>query len=334
MKRVLLAATIGALLFAQHSSVRLHAQTGNGFQFFKNFFVTGDYAIAGVGLRNAPLVNGLATRTIQFSPGQIPANADVLGVFLYWQSVVATPDLDQAAEGVTFNGTLIGGTPEDAIAKLVSNPGTSPCWSGGGATGETGGGRTLAVFRVDVLRFITDLKSNGRLDLDRPFQIQVPSGGSGNSLPLAVGASLVAIFREAIPSRPLKAITIYDGGFTMDQADDRFELSLDGFYQPATIGAVGRLTPIVGDGQLNFSEKVAVMPLDGTQTVIPGATVAAVNPFASAQGANWDNPPLLGADAWNRQIDQTRRKPGGAEFFRLPVVRRGRRQYRSTGHGQ
>ena len=40
----------------------------------------------------------------------------------------------------------------------------------------------------------------------------------------------------------------------MDQTNDRFQLTLEGFYQPRTAGAIGRLTPIVGDGQANFSE--------------------------------------------------------------------------------
>ena len=58
MKRILLFATSLALLTQAGSSTR--AQTPDALKFFKNFFVTGDYVVGGVGLRGQGL-NGIAT---------------------------------------------------------------------------------------------------------------------------------------------------------------------------------------------------------------------------------------------------------------------------------
>ena len=59
MKRILLLVTSLALLTQAGSSPR--AQTPDALTFFKNYFVTGDYVVGGVGLRGRG-VNGIATR--------------------------------------------------------------------------------------------------------------------------------------------------------------------------------------------------------------------------------------------------------------------------------
>jgi len=82
MKRILLFVTSLALLTQAASSTR--AQTPDALKFFKNFFVTGDYVVGGVGLRGLG-VNGIATGSIQL--GGVPDKADVLAAFLYWQVV-------------------------------------------------------------------------------------------------------------------------------------------------------------------------------------------------------------------------------------------------------
>jgi hypothetical protein len=55
--------------------------------FFKNYFVTGDYAVAGVGLYGHG-VNGLATDIITMN--EVPQGADVVAAFLYWETVEST----------------------------------------------------------------------------------------------------------------------------------------------------------------------------------------------------------------------------------------------------
>ncbi len=316
MKRVML--IVVAALIALHGSLPVRAQSGS-LQFFKNYFVTGDYVVGGVGLRGS----GGVARPIVING--VPPNADVLGMFLYWQSVVSSSTLASASDGVIFNGTSIGGITgvdnNGTIATLVNTGGGSPCWSAGGATGSSNGSKTLAVFRADVLRFVEDINpvtgklainSADRMSAANPtggFSVVVPDGGGGGSLPLAQGASLVVVYRDPSPGTPLKSIVLYNGGFTMDQGSDRFQLGLAGFYQPATTGATARLTPIVGDGQLNFPENIAVSARDANGIDLSTATFH--NQFAGIQGSDWDNPSLSMA------------MPGAARSMTLDVNRIG-----------
>jgi hypothetical protein len=73
---------------------RVQTQPPDALKFFKNFFLTGDYVVAGVGLRGLGGMNGspagLATGTISLT--SVPADADVVAAFLYWQ-VVSTDTL-------------------------------------------------------------------------------------------------------------------------------------------------------------------------------------------------------------------------------------------------
>src|SRR6266571_3871800 len=64
-----------------------------------NYFVTGDYVVGGVGLRGlGSTATNLATGTINI-PDQtsvpstgVPAGADIVAAFLYWQTVESTKD--------------------------------------------------------------------------------------------------------------------------------------------------------------------------------------------------------------------------------------------------
>ena len=317
MKRTILAAVVASLLI-QQGAAGIEAQSPAGpdsLQFFKNYFVTGDYAVAGVGLRGSG-VGGLATGNIAISG--VPANADVLGAFLYWQTVVAASNLTTASVGATFEGNTIGGVTgveaNGTIATLVNPAGSSPCWSSGGATGGSNGSKTMLVFRADVLRFITTVNavtgklavnSADRISATNPtggFQVQMPDGGTGNSTPVTSGASLVIVYRD--PTMPLKSVVLYDGGFTMDQSTGRFDLLLKGFYQASLSSPNARLTPIVGEGQANFSENVTV-----NLTPIAGYSLEQ-GPFTGAAGPDWDNPTF---DSANFEL------PAGASSLALSV---------------
>src|SRR4029453_4866256 len=165
-----LAAGVLVAALAAHTA---HAQ--NALNFFKNYFVTGDYVAVGVGLQHTG-VNGLATGTLTVDPSQIPADAEVVpphppwhtlsstalpadpsqipaaaevvAAHLYWQTISSsgTPD-PSVLQGAKFKGNDIS-----KIAVLLSPTGSSPCWSGGGATGG-GGSKSTWSFRADVQRF-------------------------------------------------------------------------------------------------------------------------------------------------------------------------------------
>jgi len=71
-----LAAGVLVATLAPHPA---HAQ--GALNYFKNYFVTGDYLAVGVGLQHTG-VNGLATGTLTVDPSQIPADAEVVAAYL------------------------------------------------------------------------------------------------------------------------------------------------------------------------------------------------------------------------------------------------------------
>jgi len=140
------------------------AQSGSNLGLFKNYFVTGDYAVGGVALRGLG-VNGLATGIIDICapdvplplppPGNcapaVPTNADILAAFLYWQTV------EDAAVPSGFAGTFRGQAIQGKQIAPVKADGTSlspSCWSSGGGNGTGSGALNLRVYRADVLRFL------------------------------------------------------------------------------------------------------------------------------------------------------------------------------------
>src|SRR5437867_9761135 len=64
-------------------------QAQDALSYNKNYFVTGDVVIGGVGGMRSTGVNGFATATINISG--VPDGADVVAAFLYWETVETTP---------------------------------------------------------------------------------------------------------------------------------------------------------------------------------------------------------------------------------------------------
>jgi hypothetical protein len=193
----------------------------------------------------------------------VPENAEIVAAFLYWQTVELT---DGEAKDGKFRGYNIVGKP------LGSR--TSPCWSGGGATGDSNGKHALRNYRTDVLRFLP--ATGGRRIANGLHDVTLRDSGGGNKSPITKGASLVLVYRSA--GMAFKGVVLYDGAFTMDHGSDSFSLPVQGFYQASPLDPSGRLTHVVGDGQANFSERLLV---DGA--------VVATNPFRGSLGASWDN---------------------------------------------
>ena len=277
VKRAVLAAIVGALLF-QPGTARISAQGGGSpLNFFKNYFVTGDYVVGGASLWRKG-VNGRATQNIDISG--VPAGVDILSAFLYVQTaeIVQWSGIDHAK----FDGNDLGPGANSAAKALNWDLATVPCWSVG-----TSGGRRMVTYRADVLRYF-QVGSDGKLAANGAHTVSVPdfgyafldsdegAGEGGTSTgPRAVGASLVVVYRD--PTKPFKGIVIYDGGVTKPALSTLTQM-IQGFYD-ASATANARLTPIVGDGRALLGEKVR---LDGQ--------LIANNPFASTEGAKWDNP--------------------------------------------
>ena len=130
-----------------------------------------------------------------------------------------------------------------------------------------------------------------------------PTLVSAIRFPSASGASLVVIYRTKIRPAPFRSIVVYDGGYTMDQANDAMTQTLEGFYQSSATPAA-RMTHIVGDGQANFDERVLF-----NNTPIAGPGLPAPAPFVGGRyGPAWDDYTVnvaLPADASRQPFEWT-----------------------------
>ncbi|MBZ5659992.1 MAG: hypothetical protein LAO08_06245 [Acidobacteriia bacterium] len=238
-----------------------HAQSLN---FYKNYFVTGDYAVAGVGLYGQG-VNGVATGRINMSG--VPAGADIVAAYLYWETVETT------TAPSSFKGTF---DKQAIVGAVLGNPQTPSCWSSGGTSPQV----SVRVYRADVLRYLPIDSANSVRLVDGAHTVSLAdSGGTGNGqAPHTAGASLVVIYRLLAPkAAPLKAVVIYDGDSTLAKKTAPITQTIAGFYDAVGDGN-SFMTQIVGDGQPGFSATLSVNGSPITST-----------PFVGALGGRWDN---------------------------------------------
>ena len=306
-------------LFISLVLLTLNVQSGqaaDALKFFKNYFVTGDYVVAGVGLRGtggnaapavlAPSNTVYAAGTIQMSG--VPPGADIVAAYLYWETIAPVGSDPTLLEAGTFQGFKILGKP---IQPTGANA-QPACYGSGGGNGQGGvnHAQSLFVYRADVLRYIpfqTDANGApiGQRQANGSFTIQLPDAGGGNQSPstgnqayLTEGASLVVVFRVprdpnvANSGDPLRAVVIYDGGYTFSSANPQMFQQVVGFYEasnPASkISTAAKMTHIVGNGR-NFQERLSFNQNLLTPTNTGGEVANATNPFPGAQGQSWDN---------------------------------------------
>ncbi|MDQ3347214.1 MAG: hypothetical protein M3545_04530 [Acidobacteriota bacterium] len=243
--------------------------------FFKNYFVTGDYVVSGVSLF-ARGKDGTATAGISIS--NFPEDSvDVLAAFLYVQTVEEIKS--SGIHGAKFNGFDLG--PGGAsYAKALNDFQTRVCYL------RDSDPHRMATYRADVLRFLP-LKANGKHAVNGSHPVSLPDVGfkwddeakevSGTG-PHPIGASLVIVYRQR--GTPLKAIVIYDGGYTKRPYDTMTQ-TLAGYYDASSgtpVPSAAKMTHIVGIGTPFLSERI----------LVDGALVAR-NPLSSLSGALWDN---------------------------------------------
>src|SRR5215472_5250803 len=233
-----LVVALAAILFTQFSFAQAPLS------FFKNYFVTGDYVVGGVGLRGLGDGTGFATGTITIPDPNTPAmfvpdGADIVTALLYWQTVEKSQSAFAGQNGF-FNGYPITG-------KSLGNPNAPVSWSSGGCNGSSQGTTTMRTYRADVRPFLPIV--NGRHQGNGQFQVKLAdSGSNGGGTPLTLGATLVIIYRLLSPlstTGALNAITIYDGSFAPSNGGASMSQTMMGFYQAATNSAA-KLTHIVG----------------------------------------------------------------------------------------
>jgi hypothetical protein len=261
MKRAFLTAVVAAVLMHSFLGAQAPPPQATGLTFFKNYFITGDYVVGGVNLRQGGSNGGLSTGVIDLTTltnADIPDNADVVAAFLYWETV-ETANSANGADGATLQGNVdptsltfdaAGRNDIGGIAKVINPTGTSPCWAAGGGTGGSDGAHQEFTRRADVLKFIPINPVTGRYVVKTHYEVRIPDSGNGNQSPSTAGASLLIIWKD--PSKPLKSIVIYNGGYTMDQSTQQMTRTLSGFYQagisPGISSISAKMTHIVGNG--------------------------------------------------------------------------------------
>src|SRR5260221_8979683 len=140
--------TLGLLLilgFAQSG----FAQQTTPLTFENNYFVTGDYVVAGVGLRGLG-VNGFAKKQFTMPDANsvpatgVPQGADIVAAFLYWATVESSQTAFAGQNGFfrpVFAGGPATGYPMTGV--LLGNPNAPVSWSSGGCSGSSQGSKTM-----------------------------------------------------------------------------------------------------------------------------------------------------------------------------------------------
>ena len=255
------------------------------FHIFKNYFVTGDYVVAGWN-QGAPDFSGYAPGSISIPdtkqpvPVGVPKGADIVAAYLYW----ATVEGNQSAlvgQKAFFNGYAVSGT-------VLGNPNAPVSWSSGGCSGSANGSKTMRYYRADVrpylpLDTVTTSPTFGALVASGNIPVRLAdSGSNGNTAPFALGASLVVVYRVLSPQVPLNGIVLYDGIIAPSNGATNVTQTITGFYDPAP-SPVQKLTQIVANGQANKNETVS---LNG----VPLPSIYGSSPSFPGVYGNWDNP--------------------------------------------
>src|SRR5579859_8032296 len=210
-------------------------------QIFQHYFVTGNYVVAG-GVEGTTDGRSLAPGSLSIpdtmQPSQngvrttVPVGADIVAAYLYWATVEGNQNAFAGQNGF-FNGYSITGT-------VLGNPNAPTSWSAGGCSGSAQGSKTMRTYRADVHPYLP-LDTNpssltfGATIANGKIAVRLAdSGSNGNATPMALGATLVVIYRVLSPAVPLNSIVLYDGVYAPSNAGLNISQNMVGFYQPAT----------------------------------------------------------------------------------------------------
>lgn len=298
------------------------AQADPPLNFGNNFFVTGDYVVAGaygmstnfqtigpvtyaVGTINVPDKNpstGLANPGITGATS-VPPGAQIVAAFLYWETVESNNSLGTGQSGFFLPMAISGafgaaGPPNGGLGYKIQgvpiSPNGSVAWSNGGCP-STSTGRVVTAYRADV-RSLLPVDGNGNVlegssGAPQQYQVTLPSSTNG-STPITLGATLVIIYRVLSKDVPLNSIVIYEGDFgqsTMNVPSSLIMLqTVQGFYDAAA-SPVNRLTHIVGSGQSNKFQTVYFSSDPNNLIALPSLYGSGAAAFPGYYG-DWDNP--------------------------------------------
>src|SRR6266404_3174506 len=221
---------LGLLLvfgFAQPAAAQSGPAAGDPpLNFGNDFFVTGDYVVAGAYGMTSHLQNGVATGTIRIpdvndrgvpNPGisgttQVPPGAQIVAALLYWQTVEKVGQLGTGQNGsfrpiiTDSSGKVIGPQTGYPIIGVNLPSHTTVSFSSGGCSG-TSTGKVVQTYRADVRAYLPqdadgDVVVNGTVNGTTYGQYEVKLPSVGNNTPLTLGATLVIIYRVLPPDVP------------------------------------------------------------------------------------------------------------------------------------
>jgi len=173
--------TLLALLLVAGFTQISFAQTPLPLALSNNYMVTGDYVVGGWSKTGSTTVNNtlMSTGTISIPDPQayatnmaqqVPAGADIVAAFLYWQTVESTGV--HSGQNGQFNNHPISGT-------ILGNPNAPVSWSSGGCAGSSQGSKTIVTYRADVSGLIpVDANGNIQPNNSQPntpaYQVRLP----------------------------------------------------------------------------------------------------------------------------------------------------------------
>src|SRR5262245_15758714 len=170
--------------------------------FAKSYLLTGNYVVGGIDLQPDPRSGGFVSGNIPISG--VPANADILAAFLYWETF-STP-------GAHIVGAKFRDQPIEVVKKTYAtlDSSTAAC-----AAVPNAGGGTLTMWRADVLRLLPLQKdSKGNVTSKRVVNdadltasglaghtVSLPQNPNAPGILQNSGASLLLVYRD--PLQPL-----------------------------------------------------------------------------------------------------------------------------------
>ena len=256
----------------------------NALNFMDNYFVTGDYSAAGVDLHAVTPVSGMVTGTISIAG--VPAGADIVNAFLYWQTA-ENPSSSPSGQAV-FNGYAIIGNVLGSDLPLM------------GLSWGPLGGLVMRSYRAEVYPLLPRDPNTGIYQPAGPHTVTL--------LAPAQGASLVVIYRMLPggpgagpqPSQyPLKAVVIQDGAWLPANSSQSMTQTIQGYYD-GVIFASANVTSIYStqSGWIHaLNQKILESP-DGSQYTDYEPTGAWSALIFSVPVNSSDNDGLL--DVWKK----------------------------------
>jgi hypothetical protein len=275
---------------------------GQALPYFTSYSVVGDYAIGNIDLSQTAPTEGFVNGTIDMN-GLVPANADILAAFLYWQTITDGVDLPPLAK---FRDQDIHSVSMSSAPSSFDN-----CW----VPSNSSGAFTLTAQRADVLQLLP-LEFDGPISTGRrlltDLRVSLPDAGLDSSIsPQTAGASLFVLFRDPDRTKDAKKVVVSDGLFVHKAGQD-LEHTIRGFLD-AKNGPVGKLSYIGGTAAPNDQDRIY---FDGTNPLNGNGDLLTTD-IGGVQNLQWSGPTFTGLALQNPPSDVygerviTRVKHGG-----------------------